>query len=275
MNVYLYVKSGHNIGLEQVRRASVLYKQLESCDPIMCTADYRAATFARELGVYKGIGIDVIGNLPNIMERSDILIFESDEPSDTMRTFMKEYCTKLFEVGVDIPKALVDDKFFKKGNHSISKTFFFGDDDYEDMLLKELCTQKVNINLLMGHYFFLGSDDKLAPYFDEIIDEEDYFETILNTKYLLTSSLNATFESLASGNNPVFYQRANKNNDDLELIKKFNIPIVDGKNITEIVNNFESVIKNYPEVKALEKVDTSKIIDDILKTVETFNKLYV
>lgn len=272
MNIYIYTKSGHNVGLEAVRRGAVLYNQLKECDPIMCTADYRAATFARDLGVHKGIGIDVIGNLPNLMERSDMLIFDSDEPSETMREFMNEYCTLLFEIGVDIPKTLVDDKFFKSGDKSIKKTFFFGDDDYGDTLLKVLCpNQKIqDINLLMGHYFFLGNEDKLKPYFNQLIDEEEYFNTILNTKYLLTSSINAMFESLAAGNSPVFYLRTDKDNNDLDLIREYNIPIIDGQNISEIMVNFENTINNYPKTKPLEKVDTSKIINQISQVIEKF-----
>jgi len=279
MNIYLYTKSGHNVGLEQVRRGSVLYKQLKEkgCDPVMCTADYRAATFARDLGVHKGIGIDLIGNLPNLMERSDMLIFDSDEPSETMREFMGEYCTKLYEVGVDIPKTLVDDKFFKGGDQSISKTFFLGDDDYADSLLKKVCpdTKKQNLALLMGHYFFMGNEDKLAPYFDTIIEEEEYEDTILNTQYLLTGSLNATFESLASGNNPVFYVREDKESKDLDLdlIKEYNVPIVQGNNMDDIISKFEDIISDYPEVKKLEKVDTSNIITEISKIIEKFKAI--
>ncbi len=277
MNIYLYTKSGHNVGLEQVRRGAVLYKQLKlhNCDPIMCTSDYRAATFAKDLGVHKGIGIDIIGNLPNIMERSDILIFDSDEPSDTMREFMKDYCTKLYEVGIDIPKTLVSDDFFitnKDQTKNILKTFFFGDDDYSDSLLKILCKNqdKQDINLLMGHYFFMGNENKLTPYFNTIIDEEEYFNTIINTKYLLTSSLNATFESLASGNFPVFYKRDDKSNEDLLLIKKYNIPIIEGKTISEIINNFENTIKNYPNTKILEKVNINHILNKISTMIKKF-----
>ena len=270
MNIYIYTQSGHNIGLEQVRRGTVLYKQLKNCNPIMCTSDYRAATFARDLEVHKGIGIDLIGNLPNLMERSDMLIFDSDEPSDTMRKFMAEYCTHLYEVGVDIPKTLVADEFFAGGDKSIKTTFFFGDDDYQDILLKKLCKKQVNINILIGHYFFMGNDEKLTSYFNEVIEEEEYFDTILNTQYLLTSSLNAVFESLAAGNSPVFYPREDKNNSNLDLIKEYNIPIVTGDTMTEVVDHFNVVIANYPDTKKLEKVDTSKIIEEISEVIEKY-----
>ncbi len=275
MNIYIYTKSGHNIGLEELRRGAVIFNQLKECDPILCTSDYRAATFARDLGVHKGIGIDIIGNLPNLMERGDMLIFDSDEPSDDMREFMSKYCTKLYEVGVDIPKTLVDDKFFEKGDQSIEKAFFFGDDDYKDFLLKEFCkdTKEQNIPLLMGHYFFLGNEDKLKPYFSDIIEEEEYFDTILNTKYLLTSSLNAVFESLASGNLPIFYQRKDKDSKDLELIKEYNIPIASGKNIEAVMNSFEQIILDYPQVKVLEKVDINEIKNTITGVIERFKTI--
>ncbi len=275
MNIYVYTKSGHNIGLDEVRRGAAIFNQLKDCEPILCTSDYRAATFARDLGVYKGIGIDIIGNLPNLMERGDMLIFDSDEPSVEMREFMSKYCTHLYEVGVDIPKNLVDDKFFTKGDQNIEKAFFFGDDDYKDILLKEFCkdSEQQNIPLLMGHYFFLGNEDKLKPYFSDIIEEEEYFDTILNTKYLLTSSLNAVFESLASGNSPVFYQREDKDNKDLVLIKEYNIPIVSGKNIEEVMYNFEKIILNYPKVKVLEKVDISNIKQTISDVIEKFKAI--
>ncbi len=272
MNIYIYTKSGHNVGLEAVRRGAVLYNNLKNSEPILTTSDYRAATFARDLGAFKGIGIDVIGNLPNLMERRDMLIFDSDEPSDEMRKFMAEYCTELFEVGVDISKTLVDDKFFQKGDQSRQKAFFFGDDDYKDSLLKTICKdcEMQDIALLMGHYFFLGNEDKLKPYFNEIIEEEEYFDTIVNTKYLLTSSSNAVFESLAAGNCPVFYPRDDKSNEDLELLKEYNIPIVSGENIVEILVNFEETIANYPKTEKLEKVDLSEIVSNITTTIEKF-----
>lgn len=277
MNIYIYTKTGHNIGLDALRRGCVLYKQLEQkqCEPILCTSDYRAATFARDLGAYKGIGVDIIGNLPNIMERNDMLIFESDEPNETTRKFMLEYCNKLYEIGTDIPRNLVDDMFFNGGDKSITKAFFLGDDDYSDSILKVLCSHddKYDITLLMGHYFFLGNDEKLKPYFENIIDEEDYQETILNTQYLLTGSINAVFESLASGNSPVFYKRSDKQNEDISIIKEYNIPIVHGDNMSDILRDFNDIILDYPQVKTLEKVDTSEIINEISDVIEKFKAI--
>lgn len=272
MNIYFYARTGHNIGLDALRRSVVIFNKLKQCNPILCTSDYRAATFARDFGVHKGVGIDIIGNLPNLMERRDMLIFDSDEPSETMKSFMNDYCDALYEVGVDIPKTIVDDKFFEKGDQSIQKTFFFGDDDYQDLLLKKLTLDEIkhDISLLLGHYFFMGNEDKLISYFKNIIEEEDYCNTILNTKFLLSSSINATFESLASGNYPVFYQREDKDTKDLELLKEYNIPTIEGNTLSEIMNNFDRIIQNYPKTKELLKVDISDIEKNITNILEKF-----
>ncbi|MEA3316284.1 MAG: hypothetical protein U9Q30_10530, partial [Campylobacterota bacterium] len=137
MQVYIYAKSGHSFGLENIRRASSLCNMLEDTDPVLCSADYRASTFAKsELGVKKGVGVDVIGNLPHVMERGDILIYDdSGEASETMQTHMKDFCTHLYKVGVDIPFDIVDDCFTNDKESTNEKAIFFADDDYANWFL--------------------------------------------------------------------------------------------------------------------------------------------
>ena len=209
MTLYVYARSGHNFGLENIRRCSTIYKQLAHLDPILATADYRAASFAKsELGVKKGVGVDIIGNLPHMMRRKDILIFDSLEPSETMREYMADFCEILLEVGVDIPYDIIDEEYFTPSQTIQEKGFFFADDDYEADLL-QICENSSNCGLpiLLGHYFFLGSEEKLAPFFGELFEDEEYTKFIKGSSYLLTSSVNAALESLASGNHPVFFAR--------------------------------------------------------------------
>ena len=89
----------------------------------------------------------------------------------------------------------------------------------------------------------------------------------------MVKTINAVFESLASGNYPVFYQRSDKTDEDLSLLKEYNIPIVYGNNINEIVNKFDNIILHYPEVKTLEKIDISRIIDEISQVMEKFKAI--
>ena len=276
MKVYIYASSGHAFGMENVRRASVIYKALEEFNPTLATADYRAATFAKsELDVKIGLGVDIIGNLPHMMEKGDILIYDSQEPSQTMQEHMKEYCTLLYKVGTDISMSIVADEFFDN-NEVIKreKAFFFADDDYANEILR-LCENqsKQELAILWGHYFFLKNEDIISNIFSEVIEEEEYKDTIKSTKYLLTSSVNSALESLASGNCPVFYKREDKDTQNFELIEQYNIPIVDGGNMTEISNNFNNIISNYPTLKTINKVNFDTLKDEIRPIMDMFKHI--
>lgn len=280
MQLYIYAKSGHSFGLENVRRASAIFNMLKDQDPILCTADYRAATFAKsELGVKKGVGIDVIGNLPNVMERGDMLIYDdSGEANHIMQNHMKEFCKNIYKIGVDIPKDIVDTSFFEPSDIKREKAIFFSDDDYSNWFL-ELSTQskKLNIPLLWGHYFFYKNEKIFHEFYNEIIEEENYFDTIHTTKYLLTSSIHSCLESLVSGNCPVYFKRLDKEHiENYELLQKYNIPTIEKENIESldvILDDFEHIIKDYPIVNSIEKFDISKIRGEIEETLKQFETI--
>ncbi len=241
--IYIYAKSGHAFGLDNVRRCSAIYNHLKEFEPILTTCDYRAATYAKQyLGVSIGAGVDIIGNLPHMMTRGDILIYDSCEPSDTMVEYIKKFCSLAYRVGVDIPYDIVDDIFLTKKPTLWHTGIFFGDDDYHNELLK-LCgdSYTTNIPLVMGHYFFYQNEDKLKKIFANVVDEEEYQSRVRQTKHLLTASVHTALESLYSGNNPVFYKRLDKEIAHMDLIQQYNIPIVQGGNMTEIINNFISL----------------------------------
>ncbi len=279
MQLYIYAKSGHNFGLENIRRASVLCNMLEDLDPILCSGDYRAATFAKnELGVKKGLGVDVIGSLPHIMGRGDILIYDdSGEASETMQEHMKDFCTHLYKVGVDIPFDLVDDCFTNDTESTNEKAIFFADDDYSNWFLEFSKGYKADdYDLVLGHYFFFGNEDKLKDSFKNVLEDEEYIQTVKNTKYLLTASVQTCLESIASGNNPIFFQRGDKDSLNKDLLQKYNIPTVEASNLEELVTNSQKIIDNYPNTKPIERFDISSIkqeISDTLKKFEIYNHL--
>lgn len=280
MQLYIYAKSGHNFGLENVRRASALCNLLKDCDPILCTADYRAATFAKQcLDVNKGVGIDIIGNLPNVMERSDMLIYDdSGESSDTMQSHMKDFCTKLYKVGADIPFDIIDERFVSGAEIKHEKALFFADNDYANWFF-DLVTKgsKKDFPLLWGHYLFFKNEDKFAEKFSEIIEDEDYIETIKSTKYLLTSSINTCIESAKCGNHPVYFKRLDQEIiENLDLIEKYNIPMINLEKIDsldDITDEFDKIIENYPKIKEIETFDITDIKKSIKDTLELFEKI--
>ena len=275
MQVYLYAKSGHTVGLDATKRCAVIANFLKELDPILCTSDFRAGAFAKDnLGVKKYVNIDVVRNLHNMMHRGDILIYETPEVNENMKEEMKEFCTLLYGIGEELNEIIVDESIYiKNENPTIEKTIFFGDDDYHNLLLGIIeDSKKYDINLLMGHYFFLGNEKIFVNHFLNIIDEEEYVQTIQNSKYLLTASLQTALESLSCGNKPVLFRRIDKSYDE-ELIKKLNIPLVQSDNLEELINQFELIIKDYPAITNFKCTDFKIISSEIKEKIELFNKL--
>lgn len=266
MKLYIYAQSGHGYGLDRLKRACAVYEALKEFDPILCTTDFRAGTFAKEVfGVRKTVSVDLIENLPNIMERGDALIFDSDEPSDTMKLNMKAYCSELFEVGNTIPNTLVH-SCFRPSSVMQDSLFFFGDDDYNEEFLSLLDAypSTVNLNVLLGHYYFLGNESKISSKFNKTYEDSEYVDAISVHKYILTGSVQAAIESLACGNYPIIFTRNDKFNISIEIlsvVNQYNIPVItNASNLVDILSQFDEIRKNYPNVIDVEKYDFSYVI---------------
>ncbi len=275
MQVYLYAKSGHAIGLEATKRCATIANALKEFEPVLCTSDFRAGAFAKDLlGIKKYVNIDVVRNLYNIMEKRDILIYDTDETNEFMQNDMKEFCTLLYTVQNDISKIVVDETIYKSvENPLIEKLMFFGDDDYNNLFLENIKeAESFDMDLLMGHYFFLGNEKIFKNYFNNVIDEEEYVETIQNSKYLLTASIQTALESISCGNKPVLFKREDKIYDE-ELINDLNIPSINSNNFNEIIKEFEEIIKHYPKIKNFNNVNLENIVKSIKVNIDEYNKL--
>ena len=278
MQVYLYAKSGHTIGLEATKRCAAIANALKEFDPILCTSDFRAGAFAKDLlGIRRYVNIDVIRNLHNIMEKRDILIYDTPEINENMKKDMTDFCTLVYGIDDEIKGIIVDSSIYNKTDNAnlnkLDKTIFFGDDDYNNIFLemaKE--SEKQEINMLMGHYFFLGNEKVFSNYFSNVIDEEEYVQTIKNSKYLLTASLQSALESLACGNFPVLFKRFDKNYDE-ELITNLNIPVIKGDNLKQLIENFSVIINNYPNINNFNIISFDTIVKNVKEKIDLYNKL--
>ena len=278
MQVYLYAKSGHTIGLEATKRCAAIANALKEFDPILCTSDFRAGAFAKDLlGIRRYVNIDVIRNLHNIMEKRDILIYDTPEINDNMKKDMTDFCTLVYGIDDEIKGIIVDSSIYNKTDNAnlnkLDKTIFFGDDDYNNIFLEMTKqSEKQEINMLMGHYFFLGNEKVFLDYFSNVIDEEEYVQTIKNSKYLLTASLQSALESLACGNFPVLFKRFDKNYDE-ELITNLNIPVIKGDNLKQLIENFSVIINNYPNINNFNIISFDTIIKNVKEKIDLYNKL--
>ena len=275
MQVYLYAKSGHAIGLEATKRCAAIANTLKEFDPVLCTSDFRAGAFAKDLlGIKKYVNIDVVRNLYNIMEKRDILFYDTDETNEGMQKDMQEFCTILHSVQDDLSKIIVDESIYQKvSNPTIQKAMFFGDDDYNNLFLENIKeSSSYHMDLLMGHYFFLGNEKIFNEYFNNVIDEEEYVETIQNTKYLLTASIQTALESISCGNMPVLFKRDDKQYDE-ELINELNLPFIQEDTFDKIVDKFNKIIVNYPKIKNFNNIDLKNIVNDIRQEIAEYSKL--
>lgn len=283
MRTFYYVHTGHRVGLDRFHRAVAIVNELQKeMDVTLLCSDYRIAGEARNYGIKRAVGVDVVRNIPQISHHGDKIIFDSDEANPTLledmisyfSTFIrisdkfdevkmdKEFLISPYLQGEGIGSGIVvDSKYFHTIDKTIPMALFFGDDDYEkDLEKNQEMFATYSMNLLMGYYHFLGYEKALAGSFKTIYECEEYDEVITHTDILISGSPMAVLQNLASGGRPIYLQRPDYSRDFIALFEMMEIPVIDGFNkeqLIEVISNHSS--KKY---QAEFKSDT-KIIDFI------------
>lgn len=256
MKIFYYVHTGHRIGLDRFRRAAAMIKSLDSDNITLLCSDFRTAQIARDYGVKNSLGVDVVRNIPQIAHHGDQIIFDSVEANPIMLDDMRKFFSTFIRVSDDkndtkeenellispylsgdgICKGYaVDEVYFGESKKTIDISFFFGDDDYEKDLEKNLdFLSDINPHLQLGFYYFLDYEEMLKNKFTNWSEFEDYEEMILKTDILLTASPQAVLESLASKGRPIYIKREDYNNDFDELFSSLNIPIINNYDKNEL-----------------------------------------
>jgi hypothetical protein len=275
MKIYYYVHTGHRIGLDRFRRACAIIRSLGDIDITLLCSDFRIAQVARDFGVEKSVGIDVVRNIPQIANYGDKLIFDSDEANPIMLEDMKNYFSSFIHVKTN--EAVIDDKYYKvncearegdlgcqKKPKTIKVAYFFGDDDYEKDLEKNISfIQDLNPDLLLGFYYFLDYEDMLKEKFPNHHEFEDYDEVIQKSEILITSSPQAVLENLASGGKPIYVQRDDYTTEFQALFEKLGIPIIKDYN----KNYLYLVLKTINDNKYAKPIQNSDKIAKYIKEI--------
>ena len=278
MRLFYYVHTGHRIGLDRFRRAATIIRALGDVDITLLSSDFRIAQECKDFGVQRSVGIDVVRNIPQIAHYGDKIIFDSDEMNPTMHQDMVKFFSTFIRV-TDDPNAVqmegellispylegegickgvaIDEKYFEQTPKTIEKAFFFGDDDYEEDLLGNIdMFDKLEMELIVGFYFFLDYEDKIAPAFTKRYEFEEYDEAITASKVFVTSSPQAALENLATGGRPIYIQRPDYVRDFLPLFESLNIPIIDGFDKPKLLLELERVSshKYHPAPQNTQKI---------------------
>ena len=283
MKCYYYAHTGHRIGLDRFRRAAAIIGTLDDASITLLSSDFRIAHIAKEYGIEECVGIDVVRNIANIAKNGDQLLFDSQEANPLMLEDMRRYFSTFIRVsdGENDIKAndellispyvagdeicncyIVDKKFFSQKEKEIKMSFFFGDDDYEEDLVKNLdFIEGLEIHLQLGFYYFLDYEDLLKRKFAHYFEFEEYEEMIFKSDILITASPQAVLESLASGGRPIFFKRADYSDDFDALFKTLNIPIIADYNKEQLLE----IIATIDNIKYQNIEDNSNKMKEYLK----------
>ena len=270
---FYYVHTGHRVGLDRFRRAAAVIKCLKEEEITLLTSDYRIASVAREYGIDRCVGIDVVRNIANIAQRGDRLIFDSKEANPVMLEDMRNYFSSFVRICDEreflkakkeciispykesdgICKAIVvDESYFGDFPKSVPMSFFFGDDDYEKDLAKHLdFIEGLEVHLQLGFYYFVDYETMLKEKFPNFFEFDEYSEMIRSTDILITASPQAVLESLASGGRPIYFQREDYPQDLVELFRELGVPVVFNYDKQALLETLRSI--SYDNYKKIDK----------------------
>lgn len=266
MRYFYYVHTGHRIGLDRFHRAAAILNQLQDLDITLLCSDFRIASEARNYGIKKAVGIDLVRNIPQIAQHGDKIIFDSAELNPTMledmtrffSTFIRisddpsdtkhpdEFLISPYLEGEGICKGtIVAGRYYEPLPKTIPMALFFGDDDYEkDLEAHQEMFTPLNMELLMGFYHFLGYENSLKGSFSAIHESEEYDEVIRRTDVLISASPQAVLQNLAGGGNPIYLQRPDYPRDFIPLFKSLSIPIAEGFDYDQLMQAISATVSN-------------------------------
>jgi hypothetical protein len=288
MRYFYYVHTGHRTGLDRFHRAAAIVTQLQKeIDITLLCSDFRIASQAREYGIKRAVGVDVVRNIPQIAHHGDKIIFDSAEFNPTLLKDMIEFFSTFIRVSDDpedtkqpneflispylegegiYTGTIVDQRYFEPLAKTIPVAFFYGDDDYEkDLERYQQSFAPLKMDLLMGFYHFFGYENALKGSFGTVHESEEYETVIRQAKVLVTASPQAVLQNLAGGGKPVYFQRPDYPRDFISLFKTFNIPVIEAYDAEKLAAAVNSALSNsYHEIHK----SNEKEIDFIR---ETFN----
>lgn len=241
--IFFYARTDNRKDLERLRRTVALAKQFD--EVYLMTTDFRAASYAKRLGIKKAVGIEDFRNISQVAHRGSVLVFDSDEhlENEFVHQEMIDYFRHFIRISYDpkderkvgeilispyivgegvINAILVDEEYLQKSQKSIDRLYFWGDADYNKELLDRVDVFKgQDFDLLEGLYFFAGYDEELAPYFKQIHECDGHMEVIKASKLVVSSEPQTLLEAAAAGAKVLYLPK--KQSEYLPLLQRLGI----------------------------------------------------
>lgn len=251
--LFYYAYTGHKIGLESVRRGVALLNRLneKGIETRLLVNDFRAGLVARDLGASAYVTIETVQDIDAIAETGDSIIIDSRE-DDHGR--LVKFCAdfkhvwrfahdkedysihgeRLFEEDCESEVCenalIVDANFFEAGTKKKERLLFFlGDADYDKTVLGNAEFFKaMEMELLLGNYFFVKYEDDLAKIFTTLHEPEEYVDLMKESTHLVTASSQAAMEAKACGTKVIYLELGQNTLYSNELLTAYGIDIVKG-----------------------------------------------
>ena len=262
MKLYYYIYTGHKNSLNGVRRGAVLYKALKArgVEATVLLNDFRAGLEAREYGIDSYVTIDTILDVDALAKMGDSLIMDTTEDEKgKLKYFVRDYAhvikfassmdedSQCGESIIAYDDFLVDSAYQNAPSDKNNRVlFFYGDSDTNKELLQEFTIFKNNnFDLLLGHYFYLGYEDELQPFFNHIYESDEYMDRVSSYANVVTFSLQCAIEAKVADANVVYVSQSSQ---DQDIAKEYNIAVIEKLDDTLI----EEQLKNQkPNTKAV------------------------
>ena len=248
--LYYYAFTGHKHGLDRVKKAAVILNKLreQGVETMLLVNDFRAGLVAREFGVTESVTIETIQDIDAIAEVGDSIIIDS--PEDDHGRLVK-YCSDfksvfrfaqssedksihgetMLTIDCDdekcISSIIVDDVYFEEHKKEERTLFFLGDSDADKIILNNADFFKNNnMELLLGHYFYVKYEEDLAKIFEVMHEPEEYIDLICTSKRVVTASFQTALEASTAGAEVIFIETNKISNEKRELLVLLKVIVI-------------------------------------------------
>ncbi|MCF6206428.1 MAG: hypothetical protein L3J47_06000 [Sulfurovum sp.] len=251
--LYYYAHTGHKIGLERARRGVTVMKKLaeKGIETQLLVNDFRAGVAMKEeQGLKEYVTIETIQDIDAIAVMGDSVIIDSNEDdhgrlvkyvADFKQVWRFAHDAEdrsvhgeiLFKTGCDDETCeeavIIDDFYFKEHAKEERTLLFLRDHDHEKVILSNPeFFNSFDMELLLGHYFFVKYEDDLAKLFSTLHEPEEYTECISSSSTVVTASSQAALEARAGGAKVVFIRLQEDPIYPEELLVQHGVEVVEG-----------------------------------------------
>lgn len=246
MKLYYYAFSGHKWGLDRVKRGVALIKALrdEGVEMQLLVSDFRAGLVAKDLGVGDGVTIEGIMDVDVMAQRGDIVFLDTPEVDNgRVKIYAEEY-KALFNIVDDdniksqfgehiispngeLSSIMIDKIYFDILEKEDRVVFFLGDADYDKKILSHKDFFKdMDMELILGNYFFVKYESDLEKIFKTLHEPEEYSEIIRRSQTVVTASIQTALEARASEAETIYISNGAESRDILDKLNELSITII-------------------------------------------------